>query len=289
MPDLGQVLLDGWRTSCCCPRTRCGRGTSASGRWGSPPRRAVCLALSGSYGYGSFFCEPTMPGGSTWRQRRAHRRAAEHLDDVGAVDRVRDRLADLDVLHRLVVVRRARCCRRGTGLDAFVGPRLRFGSFAATSPGTCDGGGADVELHVGVRRAGLQLLLDRLLALRLVDDDLVDVRACGSGRSPAFHAGLRDSSIRFVGSYASTLYGPSDDQVLAELGAARQVVEVLDRGRREGRQRQHVGEVRGGRVEREHDRAVVLRDDAGQRGPLDVLLDRRRRPGPPWRTRRRTA
>ena len=61
--------------------------------------------------------------------------------------------------------------------------------------------------------------------------------------------------------------------MLAELAAAGHVVEQLDRRGGQRGDGQHVDEVGGGLAEGEDDRALVLRDDAGQWVLLDVLLD----------------
>ena len=133
------------------------------------------------------------------RQRRGHLRAAEHLDDVGAVDRVRDRLADLDVGQRLVVVRRAQVVDEVRARRVRLGER-EVGVARGQQPGDLRRRRADVEHHVRVGGAGLQLLLDRLLALRLVEDDLVDERAADrvGGRVPRGVAGQLDALRRLV-------------------------------------------------------------------------------------------
>ena len=141
-PCAGPAAASG--RSCCCPRSRCGRGTSASGlriaglgeqaAWPCPGRTGTdrsCLRADDHV------------GGSTWVSGGLSVLAAEHLDDVVAVDRVAERLPDLGVGQRLVVVRRggvvddvrvgATRCRRWSGS----GPSSPAARGAATAAGRC--------------------------------------------------------------------------------------------------------------------------------------------------------
>ena len=124
----------------------------------------------------------------------------------------------------------------------------------------------------------------------LVDHDLVDVRLADrvGRRRPRRGCARRRSTWSAV--HDSTLYGPSEIWCWPSSVLAGRYLSTSIGRRRERRQGEHVDEVRGRLGQLEHDRAVVLGDDAGQAVSSMYLRDRGRRPWRrPWRTRRRTS
>ncbi len=103
-------------------------------------------------------------------------------------------------------------------LDA-VAPRVRFGSLAAFSCGIAE---------AGVDTSNCMSALGELVCSCCCTDSWLCVSSMTilSTNAPrtvsvdAFHDGLRDSSIRFVASYLSTLYGPSEIRFLARSALA---------------------------------------------------------------------
>ena len=81
-------------------------------------------------------------------------------------------------------------------------------SLAASSPGICDGG---VPMSNFMSALGVPVCsccwIDSWLCVS--SKTILSTNAPRIGSVAGFHAGLRDSSMRFVGSYLSTLYGPS--------------------------------------------------------------------------------
>ena len=210
----------------------------------------------------SMSSEPLIVGGRTWVSGVVERLAAQHLDDVVAVDRVAQGLPELQLRHRLAVVRRPEVVDdvrvRGRGLrDRQVRVLLRL------QAGDLLRGREGVPGHVGRLGVRLQLLLDGRLVTGLVDHDLVDVGLADRvGRGvPVGVAAQLDGLGRVV---LVDLVRTVGDLVLPELGAAGLVLHHLDRSRRERRQGQHVGEVRRRLHQLDHDGAVVLGDDARQ-------------------------
>ena len=88
------------------------------------------------------------------------------------------------------------------GLLAAVSPSRRFGSFAASRPGICEAG---VEMSNCMSAPGEPVCscccTDSWVCVSSMT--ILSTKAPRIGSVAAFHAGLRESSIRFVGSYLS--------------------------------------------------------------------------------------